>query len=102
MEKGNISWKNTEEIDRIETNVVLKHISIQDKQASLKTFDSKKKLELVWCKDYNKGNYSLSDQHEQLFQGKLVKMHHNCQKCYSKEKEKNKHKETDACCPLKE
>ena len=101
IEKGNISWKNKNEIDRIETNVVLRCVSIQDKQAFTKKSDSKNNLELAWCKEFNKGNCSLPDQHEQLFQGESVKIPHICQKCFLRKKERNKHKATDACCPLK-
>ena len=32
VEKGNISWCNTEEIDRIETEVVLKCVKVVNKQ----------------------------------------------------------------------
>ena len=43
VEKGNISWKNIEEIDRIETEVVLKYVQMVDKQAKFqKKFELKK------------------------------------------------------------
>ena len=102
MEKGNISWKNTEEIDRIETEVVLKCVQVVDKQSnSQKKFKFKKKSDTVWCKEFNKGNCE-NKLHEQVFQGKNVKIHNICRKYYSKNKEKRKHKEIDSCCPLKE
>ena len=51
VEKGNISWKNIEEIDRIETEVVLRCVQVVDKQSnSEKKFEFKKNSETVWCK----------------------------------------------------
>ena len=103
VEKGNILWKNIDEIDRIETEVVLKCVQVVDKQSnSQKKFEFKKKSDTVWCKEFRKGNCNQPDLHEQVFQGKTIKVHHICRKCYSKKKEKCKHKEIDSCCPLKE
>ena len=49
VEKGNISWKNLAEIDKIETEVVLWCISVAEKIAGLKKSDIKKKPEIIWC-----------------------------------------------------
>ena len=103
VEKGNISWKNMEEIDRIETEVVLKCVQVVDKQSnSQKKFEFKKKSEMVWCKEFNTGNCNQPDLHEQVFPRENGKSYHICRKCYSKKKEKCKHKETDSFCPFKE
>ena len=103
VEKGTINWKDILDIDRIETEVVLKCISLQEKPQKISKFDFKKKQpDTIWCKDYNKGTCTQNDNHNQLFQGKMVKVSHICRKCYSKKKEKNKHKELDAQCPLNE
>ena len=100
--KGNISWKNMEEIDRIETEVVLKCVQVVDKQASFqKKFEFKKKSDSVWCKAINKGNWNQPDLHEQVFERKTVKVHHICRKCYSKKKEKCKHRKLITVVPLK-
>ena len=103
VEKGNVSWNNIEEIDRIETEVVLKCVQVVDNNAaSSKKFDFKRKGDTIWCKDFNKGTCTLQDMHEQVFQGRTVKAHHICRKCYTKKKEKQKHKEIDNSCLLKE
>ena len=96
VEKGNVSWKNLTDIDRIETEVVLKCINLPDKTSKTSKFNFKKKQDIIWCKDYNKGTCTQNDNHEQMFQGKLVKMSHICRKCYSKKKEKNKYWESDS------
>ena len=64
--------------------------------------DFKRKSDTIWCKDFNKGTCTLSDNHDQMFQGKLVKMSHICRKCFSKKREKNRNEEIDSACPLKE
>ena len=67
VEKGNISWKNLAEIDRIETEVVLHCISVVEKLAESKQSDIKKKPKIIWCKEYNKGSCNSPDPHDQLF-----------------------------------
>ena len=93
VEKGNISWKNLSEIDRIETEVILLCVNVVEKLAGSKKTDAKKKTDIILCKEYNKGSCNLPDVHDQLFQGKTVKAHHICRKYYSKNKERKKHKE---------
>ena len=57
------------------------------KKAGSNRIETKKKPEINWCKEYNKGSCNLPDGHDQFFQGKTVKAHHICRKCYSKKKE---------------
>ena len=45
---------------------------------------------------------ALSDNHDQMFQGKMVKVSHICRKCFSKKREKNKHKEIGNVSPFQE
>ena len=101
IEKGFVSWKNLTDIDRIETEIVLKCISFQEK-GKLGRTEFRKKSDTIWCKDFNKGTCNQVDNHEQTFQGKLVRVSHICRKCFSKKKEKNRHRETDSQCPFHE
>ena len=98
VKKGSVGWKNLSDIDRIETKVVLKCISLQEKSATPSKFDFKKKPEVIWCKEFNKGTCTQNNNHDQLFQGKVVKVSHICRKCYSKKKKNNKHRENDTQC----
>ena len=86
VEKGNISWCNTEETDRIETCVKCSNVSKWWTTAWLPLGSFKFKRKNVWCKDYNKGTCSLPDLHKMIFQGKPVKVHHICKTCYNKRK----------------
>ena len=101
IEKGFVSWKNITDIDRIETEIVLKCISFQEKGRSGRV-EFIKKIDTIWCKDFNKGTCNQADNHEQMFQGKLVRVSHICRKCFSKKKEKNRHREMDSQCPFHE
>ena len=102
VKKGVITWKDISDMDRIETEVVLKCISLQEKpQRTSKLNFKKKQPDIIWCKDYNKGTCKQNDNYDQLFQGKMVKVCHICRKCYSKKK-KNTHKELDAQCLFNE
>ena len=87
IEKGIVRWKNLTDIDRIKTEIVLKCISLQEKSKLVKS-EFRRKTDTIWCKDYNRGTCNLLDNHEQLFQGKLVRVNHICRKCFTKKKEK--------------
>ena len=102
VEKGIVCWKRLACIDRIETEVILKCINIQERSNRFSKIENKKKLDTVWCKDFNKGTCTLADNHEILFQGKMVKVNHICRKCFIRKKEKNRHREIDSTCPLRE
>ena len=62
-----MKWKDKLEIDRIEMEVVLNCINIQERTGKFSKFEFKKKLDTIWCKDYNKGVCNLHDNHDQLF-----------------------------------
>ena len=81
VKEGSVSWRNLSDIDRIETEVVLKCISLQEKSAKPSKFDFKKKPEVIWYKEFN-------DNHDQLFQGKVVKVSHICRKCTLKRRKR--------------
>ena len=50
VEKGSVIWKNLSDIDRIETEVVLKCINLQEKSAKPSKFDLKKNQKLSGAK----------------------------------------------------
>ena len=102
VEKGIVNWKCLSDIDRIETEVVLKCISLQEKASKSNKFDFEKRSETIWCKEFNKGTCTQNNSHDQLFQGKVVKVSHICRKCYTKKREKNKHRESDTQYPCNE
>ena len=70
VKKESFSWKNLSDIDRIETEVVLKCISMQEKMVKSSKFYFKNKPDIIWCKQFNKGTCTQNDNHDQLFKKK--------------------------------
>ena len=47
---------------------------------------------LKWCKNFNAGKCTFATHHNGKFAGQVLKLHHICQVCWSKLKEKNFHR----------
>ncbi len=109
IEEGRIVWGDTEAIDRLENQVMIR--IMQDSQRNDKTKKQTKSFKkkssdgsetIYWCKDFNKGTCTFTDHHEGLFNGEMTKLWHICRLCFSKTGHKKFHKVSDPTCPLKE
>ena len=95
IEKGEFSWLNFYEIERIENDIRFSNMKVADSP----DHKAKKSDEVRWCKDYNAGKCTFSSHHNAKFNGKSMKMWHICRVCWSKNKDKKFHKAGAEDCP---
>ncbi len=104
VEKGEIKWGRTDQIDALINNVLVR-VSHETKNDRSKTFKGNDKQwdnnKVYWCKDYNKTSCPHTDHHDGLLGGKIVRKWHICRVCFSAKGIKRFHKESDPNCPNK-
>jgi hypothetical protein len=107
IEKKELDWADFSEIDRIENDMKFMHMKLdsdkspKEKSTANTKKESSKNDDLIWCNDYNKGSCQHSVDHTGYFRNKQVKKVHICRVCWTMDKEKKKHTESDAVCPHK-
>ena len=95
IEKGEFTWCNFYEIERLENEIRFDNMSVVER-----SFDEsrRKEAEIKWCKEFNGGRCTFQSHHQGKFAGQLVKLWHICRVCWSKTKQKKFHKAgSDEC-----
>ena len=89
IEKGEFTWCNYYEIERLENEIRFDNMSVVERNID----ESKKKeSDVKWCKDFNGGRCTFQNHHQGKFAGQMVKLWHICRVCWSKTKQKKFHK----------
>ena len=89
IEKGEFTWCNYYEIERLENEIRFDNMSVVEW-----SFDEnkRKEAEIKWCKEFNSGRCMFQSHHQGKFAGQMVKLWHICRVCWSKTKQKKFHK----------
>jgi hypothetical protein len=106
IEKDELEWADFAEIDRMENDIKFMYMKFDSEKSKEKSSQKPKDLakpseDIVWCNEFNKGTCQHNVDHTGYFRNRQVKKLHICRLCWSNDKEKRKHIETDANCPHK-
>ena len=96
IEKGEFSWGNTYEIEKIENEIRFKNMKVDTSPEFKKPAYS----DVKWCKDFNNNKCTFNSNHNGRFNGVTVKMWHICRVCWNKNKEKKFHRTNSDECPF--
>ena len=90
IEKGEFTWCNYYEIERLENEIRFDNMSVVECNVD----ESKKKVDadIKWCKEFNGGRCTFQTHHQGKLAGQIVKLWHICRVCWSKSKQKKFHK----------
>ena len=88
IEKGEFSWDNFYEIEKIENEIRFENMKVE----SSPDFKKKSHDELKWCKDYNMNKCTFQSHHHGKLGGVSVKLWHICRIYWMKSKEKKFHR----------
>ena len=96
IEKGEFSWDNFYEIEKIENEIRFENMKVE----SSPDFKKKYHDDLKWCKDYNMNKCMFQSHHQGKLGGVSVKLWHICRVCWMKSKEKKFHRFGAEDCPF--
>ena len=84
IEKGEFSWENTYEMEKIENEIRFENMKVETSPEIKKPQPN----ELRWCKDFNFNKCTFNSHHQGRFGGSTVKLRHICRVCWNKTKDK--------------
>ena len=91
IEKGEFTWCNYYEIERLENEIRFNNMKVEDNS----TDDKRKQnaqVEVKWCKDFNSGRCTFQGHHQGKYAGQTTKLWHICRVCWFKLKQKKFHR----------
>ena len=93
IEKGEFTWCNYYEIERLENEIRFNSMKVEDNSPDERRKQTNNnQSEVKWCKDFNLGRCTFQSHHQGKYAGQVTKLWHICRVCWFKLKQKKFHR----------